>query len=347
MTTALGRFTVAAARDAGMTADRLGRLPQVSDDVLHDDYSRVQTDAVLALWEQVTLADTGSGVGAFAVARAELGTFGVWDQIFAASPDLMAAFGTAGEYIGAIGDPSTCAFSVVENGALVGVRYRTGPAEQDVVTAVEQFGVGLIATRARAAARRDVRPLRVAFCHPAPERTSPLAELFGTRNLDFGAEANEIVFARADLIGPLPGGTPGLLPILRAHADHTLQTARPVRDWRSAFRTALRAAADDPGVSLAAVAARLATTPRTLQRRLAEHNTTWRTELDEARADRATELIRSTHLPMHTIATRTGYSDPRALRRAVHRWHNTTPAALRGTGQRGASARSESNTVDA
>ncbi|WP_018352666.1 AraC family transcriptional regulator [Longispora albida] len=318
----MGRFAVGAARSAGMSGARLARIPHTGPDILGDGLVRVPTSSVLWLWEQVILTDSGTGVGAFAASR-----------------DLIDAFRVIGEYIGSLGDPGADQFEVVEDGALVTVRYSTGTAEQDVVTAVEQFGIGLMITRARAAAHRDIRPVSVSFRHRAPAVPGPLAELLGTRNIAYGAPANTVTFLRSDVAAPLPGHHPGLLGILRAHADSTLAEARPVRTWLEAFHAAAcQASAEEPNPSLATIAARMGTTTRTLQRRLAEHGTTWRTEAEAARAQRACELIRASQLPLHAIAARTGYSDPRALRRAVRRWHGVSPSELRQAGLPGEAA---------
>ncbi|MBF5000571.1 hypothetical protein IRT45_25850 [Nocardia sp. BSTN01] len=63
---------------------------------------------------------------------------------------------------------------------------------------------------------------------------------------------------------------------------------------------------------------RLAVSPRTLQRRLAESGTTWRRELDLARRSVAGSVAETT--TQSALAYRLGYSDARALRRAARRW---------------------------
>ncbi|MFF6888512.1 hypothetical protein ACFY9F_35615 [Streptomyces sp. NPDC012421] len=44
--------------------------------------------------------------------------------------------------------------------------------------------------------------------------------------------------------------------------------------------------------------------------------------------------LRGSPAPVDSIATRNGYANARALRRAVQRWHGTTPAALRNNSRR-------------
>ncbi|WP_180303995.1 helix-turn-helix domain-containing protein [Streptomyces sp. JV178] len=103
-----------------------------------------------------------------------------------------------------------------------------------------------------------------------------------------------------------------------------------LHDWLDLFRTALASAHhDDETPTLNTIARRLALSTRTLQRRLNEHGTTWKSELDTVRRTHTTRLLHTTGLSIDAIAARSGYADARSLRRAVHRWHAATPAALR------------------
>lgn len=87
-------------------------------------------------------------------------------------------------------------------------------------------------------------------------------------------------------------------------------SAHPVED--SSPQSVLTDALDDGGASLGAVARRMAVSPRTLQRYLAEQGTTWRSERDAARRRRAD---RRGDDDCATIAQRLGYFHPRSTRR--------------------------------
>jgi AraC-like DNA-binding protein len=111
------------------------------------------------------------------------------------------------------------------------------------------------------------------------------------------------------------GADPALARILARYAA----TLPPPPDltWRQHFRLLLTEALGDGGASLNAMARRMAVSPRTLQRQLAEHGTTWRSELDAARRRRV-------DLPGDddpaSLAHRLGYSHAKSARRAVRRW---------------------------
>jgi AraC-like DNA-binding protein len=94
----------------------------------------------------------------------------------------------------------------------------------------------------------------------------------------------------------------------------------PSGGWQEQFQWQLAKAIDRGEPSLGAVAAHLAMSRRTLQRRLAELGTSWRIELDAARQRRAEHARLAGSLKMTSLARHLGYADPRSLRRARRRW---------------------------
>jgi AraC-like DNA-binding protein len=89
--------------------------------------------------------------------------------------------------------------------------------------------------------------------------------------------------------------------------------------WTDQVRRLLAEHLHRPALSLRTVARMLAVSARTLQRRLAEEGTSWSAEIDAARRERATRLLRE-GAKRDVTAARVGYSESRALRRALRRW---------------------------
>lgn len=157
--------------------------------------------------------------------------------------------------------------------------------------------------------------MRVAFRQPAPRRHDAFHAFFQTDRVDFGAAADTVTMRKSDLQLPLLGADSLLASILRHQAEHL--PPLPVRTtWLDEFRRLLRDSLVT-GPTIDAVAARLATSPRTLQRRLAAHGTTWRAELDRVRR---AEYHRMRPAALNSLARRLGYSDARSLSRANRRW---------------------------
>jgi AraC-like DNA-binding protein len=98
-----------------------------------------------------------------------------------------------------------------------------------------------------------------------------------------------------------------------------LADRRPPADtsgWTEAVREIV---SGELALSLREAARALAVSVRTLQRRLAEEGTSWRTEIDAARQERAAQLLRQ-GATVDLTAAQVGYSAGRALRRAQRRW---------------------------
>jgi AraC-like DNA-binding protein len=81
--------------------------------------------------------------------------------------------------------------------------------------------------------------------------------------------------------------------------------------------------------SIDAVARRLITAPRTLQRRLAQTGTSFDALRDDVRKRAAELYLSDATLSITEIAYLLGYSEPTGFHRAFRRWHGTTPEAFR------------------
>ena len=77
------------------------------------------------------------------------------------------------------------------------------------------------------------------------------------------------------------------------------------------------------------VAEKLGTSCRSLQRRLAAHNTSFNRFVDDALARRAKKLLRDGTVSITDIALELGYTDPAHFTRAFRRWTGVTPSAFR------------------
>jgi len=94
-------------------------------------------------------------------------------------------------------------------------------------------------------------------------------------------------------------------------------------------RSVLSAQATAGEMTIDAVARRLSTTPRTLQRRLARGGTSFEALRDDARRQAAELYLSTTTLTTAEVTYLLGYSEPTAFHRAFRRWHGTTPQAFR------------------
>ena len=88
--------------------------------------------------------------------------------------------------------------------------------------------------------------------------------------------------------------------------------------------------------AIGSVANALGVAERTLRRQLADEGTSFRKVLDQVRYEKASELLKSTAMPVEQMARQMGYREPASFIRAFQRWSGTSPAAFRRQMRQGA-----------
>lgn len=248
-----------------------------------------------------------------------LGACDLSDYIFDTAATLGDAFTATFAYTPLLNSAGVNDIALAASGSRGTVRYTIRTPDPAVNVIGTEFALGTLLRRARHATGRPVTPLHLQFAGRAPRSYGDLVEAFGTRRIDFGAGISAMTFSRADLDLPLRRADPVLARILRGAADARLAVPEHVPRWIDRFRQVLGECLDDQVVLLGAAAWRLNVSPRTLQRLLEREGTSWRSEVDAARRERAARLQR-TGVTSSQAASRLGYSDARALRRAARRW---------------------------
>jgi AraC-like DNA-binding protein len=166
-----------------------------------------------------------------------------------------------------------------------------------------------------------------AFPEPAYVKTLPHAG-----RLRFDRPNHRLVFPAAELALPLVTADPVALELAREQCERELaqivDAGLPAR-----VRGVLSAGGDAPR-SLVEIARELRMSPRTLKRKLAEHDTTFTQIRNDLRRQRALLLLENRQLTISEIAAKLGYSELPNFTRAFRKWTGHTPFAYRERGQR-------------
>ncbi|MVU81779.1 helix-turn-helix domain-containing protein [Nocardia sp. ET3-3] len=319
---------VDAALSAGAGTDRIAQLLGWDPELLRDRSFRIPVGDVSRLWGLLyTLA--GPRAGVLAADRAEHGRLYVWDYLISNAPTLADGLREAARFNTTICDPKV-GLEVIEDGSLLTARYFDLPHREPLDALVREFAAVVTARRAVAGFGDAGIPVRVEFSHSAPADRGYLVRALGTGNIHFDQPRDAITFLGTG--APVRPNDPLLQGILREHAERMLESGDPEPPWLEAFRRVLRARLSDRatgGARLDEVAKRLGVSERTLQRRLADHRTTWRVELETVRRDLAIALLRNGSDSIQSIALQLGYRDHRVLARAFRRWTGQSPAGFR------------------
>jgi len=177
-------------------------------------------------------------------------------------------------------------------------------------------------------ASRASAPIAVHVRHPAPSYAQAYRQAFGCP-VEFGAERDQIVFARALLDEHQPFGDEVLCRLLKSRADDLLGEERAKTLLSERVKILLRRELDLSTVDLPTVAQRLDLPPRSLRRRLRAEGCSLTSLLDAVRRDLALESLVDLELPIKQVAERLGFSEVSAFHRAFRRWTGRTPTRYR------------------
>jgi AraC-like DNA-binding protein len=304
----------------------LDALPGMDAETLANDLIRVSDQTMWSICELITargIEDAGAAAGS----AVDPGTLDGWGYLFATGDSLADGLRAAARYSPVVTDPSA-AFEVIEDGRLLTVQYR-GIEAVPRLTFLHEWVMAMLLRRVRDATGGSATPIRVAFAHGAPRSHQYLADTFGTTNFEFSAAASQITFLDPEAGAPPTPRDPRMDQIITRYTEMMMTSAKAPPDWHATFRALVSEAFSRDEVSLDAIANRLFMSTRTLQRRLEEHGTSWRDEVETVRHEQTLRLLTDSELTVASVASRVGYADARTLRKAFVRWTGQTPDAYR------------------
>ncbi|MDA5558491.1 AraC family transcriptional regulator [Shimia sp. MMG029] len=300
----------------------------VSIDAL-DDPNAVHTtkDEIRAIENLVRLAPENVGLG-FAAARAtHVHAFGIWGFAILTSPTLRAAIATSIDYAKlsflvaemSLSEKNGEAFLTFDTSGIPPAAHRF-ILERHLVVAVKFIRdllqqPDLNTLEARLMDQDSSYPQKMAAFTPLPIKVNQ--------------DVNALVFPADLLDEPLPKSDPVSLQfcldqcktLLKQHSGTLPQWSQQVRD----------AIVDNMGgdYQIEDAAAKLATTERTLRRRLTDEGTSFRQLYTDTRMAIAYELLESAGLNIETVSWRVGYSEPASFSRAFAKQFGKTPGEVR------------------
>lgn len=162
---------------------------------------------------------------------------------------------------------------------------------------------------------------------PEPVYGNTFRQLFGDK-VRFNTPQHRIGCAARLLELPLEGANPALVKIYERQCDNILARLKQGASQGEKVRTLLENCQGAfPNHQEAAKL--LATSPRTLRRKLSQEGTSYQQILDDIRSARAVSYLQDSKLPLSSIAYMLGFNDVSNFRRAFLRWTGKKPLDYR------------------
>lgn len=145
--------------------------------------------------------------------------------------------------------------------------------------------------------------------------------------VQFEKPFNAIFFNSQDLAKPIINRNPQVYRIASTYIDAQFPSAK--MDLTSRVRVVLARLLVQGRCGQREVAKRLNMHPRTLQRRLREEGATFEVIRDDVRRDAASRYLSQSGIPLSSVSSLLGYSEPSVLTRSCQRWFACSPRKIR------------------
>ena len=306
------------ARSRGVAvADILASLG-LTEAALEDSDVRVPESSRCRAWVVAAAQARDEAFGLHVAETADIGSYDVLDYALYFSSTLGEAIDRILRFHRVLCD--ALKFRIVTDAGVVHLRRveKTPPVESEAVLAV-------LVRRARQLTGEDLIPREVRFAHAAPASTQPHAAFFRCP-VRFDCATPEILFGPRALAVPVRSANPGANRVLERYMRDLLERL-PKNDSfveRARATIARRLVSGRP--TLGATARALHASPRTVQRRLADHGTTHAEVVEGVRRELAERLVREGRLTITEITFLLGFEDLSGFRRAYKRWTGRAPS---------------------
>jgi AraC-like DNA-binding protein len=301
----------------GLDRQALMRAACLTEQDLADPDSRIPVVAMHRLWRELLAQDNDPLIGLKIGTAVTIRRTGLVGYMMRYSETLLDAFLHLSRYSRLISDASQ--FELVEHREYISLIIRTRPymiaLRQPIVSTFST-----LVTIGRRIVRKDFVPLSVHLPTPAPEDPDPYRDLFGN-NMYFKCPVAEIHFSPEQMRLPSRSADSDLGGYLDEFAEEKLRgLSERGTEFIDRVRRGIWANLQNGRPSLYRTATGIGMSPRTMQRRLAEHGTSFSNVLDELRKEISNELRKNRGFAASDVAFLLGYSEPSAYARAVRRW---------------------------
>jgi AraC-like DNA-binding protein len=321
------RHLIAHVEAHGFDAEPIRSLPGLRGHTLEDPDALFPERALHEAWRIASALTGDEALGLHLAEQLPRGTLDLVEYSFRASNTLGGALERLARYGRLLND--RLAARVLAGGR--DLRFLACEADgRPLDRGRADLTLALVLRLARETTTRELAPLRVCFGHEAPASTAEHRRFFRAP-LHFSAGVSEIAFSGQDAGRPLLSADAALSGVVKRRLEKLLaHRERPDAGATAArVRQLLIDGEGQAEASVTRVARELGLSERTLGRRLAREETSFRAILEGVRAETATALLHDSALGIAEIAFFLGYSEPAAFHRSFKRWTGKTPLTYR------------------
>jgi AraC-like DNA-binding protein len=309
----------------GLDVPRLFDAVGLDIRLLEKPDARFSADEVTQLWDLAVAWSGRQSLGLDRELASRYVNFDVVGYAMLSSADLRAGLESFARYLALISDAATFEVQPERRGAWLILGHMGNTLR--IPRQRQEFGLLALLMACRWLTRRDVRPLAAEFIFPEPADFHPYRMAFECP-LRFDQPATRMLLATADLESAIPSRSASMYALHeRVMEDRLASLGNARTSYRVSEEIVRRLHEGEPRRE--EVAASLALTDRTLQRRLQAEKTSYQQLLDDARRELARKYLADEHYSLGQIADLLGFVDQSNFFRASKRWFAMPPGQYR------------------
>ncbi len=316
----VGQAFIDALERLGYVADSLLSGAGIQGSKLRDPDARLSCQAIGQLIRSAMEQRPMKNLAAQLASATPLGAFPLLDYLVATSDSVGAALRQLARYARLVGAPYVV--DIREDHEPIQVRY-DNPANPFAV----EYGVAITLLHLRRETDGMLTVLSISFCDN-PDDILEIERILGYP-VQTNAHWSGFTLSQEAWLLPMRRRDPVLRGVLEQHSEACISSLPGMDAVVVEVRRALVSRLGKADVQIQSVARALATSARSLQRRLTAAGVTYQEVLDSTRREIANKYLSITTLSIAEVAYLLGYSETAAFHRAFKRWNGTGPQTFR------------------
>ncbi|MGC3947606.1 MAG: AraC family transcriptional regulator ligand-binding domain-containing protein [Chryseolinea sp.] len=304
----------------GGDINRMCKALDIDPHDLHDSERFVPFKPAAEVWD-VALSETGEKfLGLYLGEKISPAILGMIGYLMQSSQTLLDALQSLARFNDL--HSTMMKYELVESGDRVEITYHaaeiwTQQYPESVRQSIELAMSGIV-TFFQMLAARPVYPLKIELSFEA--RPRPEYERIFRADIQFNTNRNTITFRKSDLLRQVVSHDKSLFVRFNDILEKKLQSMNAQETLTDKIGHAILLDFKGNSPSVEVMATHMNMTPRTIQRKLKEEQTTYRIIAARFKRELATVVMENNKFGVSEVARMLGYSDSSALRKAMKKW---------------------------
>jgi AraC-like DNA-binding protein len=295
--------------------------------IIEDPYEQLQLERYTYLLEAASRQANFPALGLELGAQQDPSKWGAFGYVVLNSPTVGAALNNMARFLRQAQSGTHMTYQRSETG--FGIEYSIIDPKIDYKDQDAEFAIAYIKNVVDRLCGKSVSPLTVHFEHNPLSSGAIYEKLFQVQP-QFDQPVNRISYDLRHEDRAVPSADLHLFPVIKQHLIDMARDLPYEQDLIGTVAYHIRQTLSSHQCRLETVADTLAVAPRTLQRHLKEHETSFAQILDEVRRELALRYMDNASMEIKEIGFLLGFADTSAFIKAFKKWARMTPGEYRG-----------------